>query len=463
MANGIWYHALCSSNPSGNKPIKAIWSFKQKCFPDGCLNKHKARLCAHGGMQRWGENYWETYSPVVNMISVKLLLVIAKIHSLESKSIDFVLAFLQADLDIDIWMELPIGFQPIEDPSSPQHYVLKLRKNLYGLKQASFNRYEKLRVGLKSRGFKPSKIDQCLYMRKGMVILVYVNDCIIVGKDMGSIDNFVLLVQNSSENFVLTNEGSIAKFLGIVIKCLGKQEFQISQPFLINRILSLLQLKHNGFETNSHDKLTPAATHILDKDLMGTPRKKPWKNRTAEGMLSYLQGHTQPDISMPVHQTSCFCNDLKSSHEQAIPRIGRYLLGTREKGIKYKIDLSKGLECYVDANFAGGWDQTDPHNAHNLISCTGFVIKYADCPIYWSSKLQTKIALSTAEAEYIALSSALREVIPLMTVMDKLNKVFTLLMTALQFFCKVWEDNQSCITMASSQKFIPQTKHIALK
>jgi len=83
--------------------------------------------------------------------------------------------------------------------------------------------------------------------------------------------------------------------------------------------------------------------------------------------------------------------------------------------------------------------------------------------IYWSSKLQTEIALSTAEAEYIALSSSLREVIPLMTVMDELNKVFPLLMEAPQFYCKVWEDNQSCIAMATSQKFTPRTKHIALK
>jgi hypothetical protein len=70
---------------------------------------------------------------------------------------------------------------------------------------------------------------------------------------------------------------------------------------------------------------------------------------------------------------------------------------------------------------------------------------------------------STAEAEYIALSSSLREVIPLMTVMDELNKVFPLLMEAPQFYCKVWEDNQSCIAMATSQKFTPRTKHIALK
>ena len=78
---------------------------------NGLLLKHKARLCAHGGMQTWGDNYWETYSPVVNMMSVRLLLLIAKIHKLDSKAIDFVLAFPQAELDVDIWMYLPIGFQ----------------------------------------------------------------------------------------------------------------------------------------------------------------------------------------------------------------------------------------------------------------------------------------------------------------------------------------------------------------
>ena len=111
--HGHWILVPCSTIPSGNKPIKAIWSFKRKPFPDSRLNIHKARLCAHGGMQCWGENYWKTYSPVVNMIIVKLLLVVAKIHGLESNSIDFVLAFPQADHDIDIWMELPIGFQTI--------------------------------------------------------------------------------------------------------------------------------------------------------------------------------------------------------------------------------------------------------------------------------------------------------------------------------------------------------------
>ncbi len=106
---------------------------------------------------------------------------------------------------------------------------------------------------------------------------------------------------------------------------------------------------------------------------------------------------------MPVYQTARFLNDPKLIHEKSITWIRQYLLGTKEKGIKYKIDQSKGLECYFDANFAGGWDNTDPDDASNLIPRTGFVIKYADCPIYWKSKLQTEIALSMAKAEYIAL------------------------------------------------------------
>ena len=97
-----WTMVPRSSLPLGAKTIRSIWSFKIKHFPYGSLNKHKDIICAHGDMQRWGKNYWETYSPVVNMLSVSLLLYIAHIHGLNSKSIKIVLAFPQADIDIDI-------------------------------------------------------------------------------------------------------------------------------------------------------------------------------------------------------------------------------------------------------------------------------------------------------------------------------------------------------------------------
>ena len=115
--------------PPGTKTIMSIWSFKRKWIPDGRLNKHKARLCAHGGMQTWGQNYWETYAPVVNWASVWLLLAIAKIHNLPSRSIDFVLAFPQADLEIPVYMELLMGFQNDSDGKRGK-YMLCLNKSL---------------------------------------------------------------------------------------------------------------------------------------------------------------------------------------------------------------------------------------------------------------------------------------------------------------------------------------------
>ena len=144
-------------------------------------------------------------------------------------------------------------------------------------------------------------------------------------------------------------------------------------------------------------------------------------------------------------------------------RIGRYLLDTRKRGIIYKPDKSKGLECYVGADFAGGWSQANADNADNILSRTGYIIMYANCPILWVSHLQTKIALSTAEAEYIALSQSLRDVIPLITLLKEINKVFPVHVKTPTFMCKVHEENQLCITMATLQKFTPRTKHIALK
>ena len=89
---------------------------------------------------------------------------IARIYKLDSKAIDFVLAFPQAELDVDIWMYLPIGFQVDTDNESKQSHLLKLNKSLYGLKQASLNWFEKLKQGLIIyHGFKPSAIDSCFY------------------------------------------------------------------------------------------------------------------------------------------------------------------------------------------------------------------------------------------------------------------------------------------------------------
>ena len=121
------------------------------------------------------------------------------------------------------------------------------------------------------------------------------------------------------------------------------------------------------------------------------------------------------------------------------------------------------MECNVDTDFVGGWQQVDANDADNVMSQTGFVILYVNCPLLWSSKLQTEIPLSTAESEIISLSSALREVIPLMTLMEEINEIFPFYISNPNFMCTVHEDNQSCIRMATVTILSPRTKHIALK
>ena len=209
--------------------------------------------------------------------------------------------------------------------------------------------------------------------------------------------------------------------------------------------------------------MTPAFQSLLHRDLAGKPRRRPWNYRTAIGMLNYLQGHSRPDISMAVHQCARYSTNPMLSHEKAVMRIGRYLLHTKTRGMIFEPDISKGLEVYVDADFAGGWDKADADNAENVLSRTGYAICYANCPILAVSKLQTEIALSTAEAEYIALSQSLREAIPLMTLLEEIHEHFPVVIGPPNFICTVHEDNQSCIRMAQSDKFTPRTKHIALK
>ena len=117
----------------------------------------------------------------------------------------------------------------------------------------------------------------------------------------------------------------------------------------------------------------------------------------------------------------------------------------------------------VPSRWARGWNPEEAGDADNVYSRTGFVIYYAGCPVYWQSKLQTEITLSTAEAEYIAMLQALRETLPLASLMREMNEIFPLCLPQPKFIIKVREDNQSCIAIAENPKFTPRTKHIAIK
>ena len=302
----------------GDSPtIKAIWSFKRKRRPDGSLLKYKARLCAHGGMQVYGVNYWDNYAPVVNWISIRMMLTISVIHSLYTTSIDFTLAFPQADADVEIYMEIPLGCEVPEGD-----YVCLLLKNLYGLKQAASTWFEYLRDSLiKSEdeggyGFTQSTVDPCIFFKEGVTLITWVDDCLIFARKKEYADNLILALK---QQFTLSEEGEVSAYLGVKMELNeGTGQVTMSQPFLIQRIIELL----GDAISEANIKDTPAVyKEILHKDELGPHRKQSWKYRSAIGMLNYLAASTRPDCLYAVHQCARFSADPRLSHERAIKRI----------------------------------------------------------------------------------------------------------------------------------------------
>jgi hypothetical protein len=192
---------------------------------------------------------------------------------LDLKAIDFVLEFLQAELDVNIWIYLPIGFQ-VDTENESKCYILKLNKSLYGLKQANLSWFKKLKQGIIDRGFHPSAINPCLYFKKGMIIITYVHDCVIVSDSMKDINTFVKSMNDCPKGYVLTYEGDINKFLGIEIKSITKNKFKLSHPFLIEQIVNLLGLGQNKFDVHTKTKITQVGKPLLNKDLEGKPHEK---------------------------------------------------------------------------------------------------------------------------------------------------------------------------------------------
>eukprot|EP00957_Ditylum_brightwellii_P056609 4291001-Ditylum_brightwellii.AAC.1 len=183
------------------KQLMLIWSFKRKRHADGSLSKHKARLCCHGGQQQWGVNYYETYAPVVAWASVRTMLVMSKLYNLNTRSIDFILAYPQAEVKTNIYLHPPAG---ITINTNGEDVVLKLKKNLYGLKDAGRTWWEHLSSGLEKMGFRQCEADQCVWKKDGVVIIVYVDDCLIFGNTKELVDDIVTAL---GKQFDITDEG----------------------------------------------------------------------------------------------------------------------------------------------------------------------------------------------------------------------------------------------------------------
>jgi hypothetical protein len=177
----------------------------------------------------------------------------------------------------------------------------------------------------------------------------------------------------------------------------------------------------------------------------------------------YLANQTRPDISFAVHQVARFSHAPREIHGKAIKRIVRYLKGTADKGIIFESNLTSGLEMYCDADFAGLWKSENSEQVDSVRSRTGFLIKLYGCPLLWTSRMQTEVACSTLEAEYIALSSGMRELLPIRNLYLSLATHMRFPEAETSIKCSVFEDNQGALGLALAPKITPRTKHIGVK
>jgi len=465
--NGHWQIVDKSSVPGMASILPAVWAFRRKRrIKTQEVYKWKARLNVHGGRQEHGVNYWETYAPVVGWSTIRLFLNLMILNQWVSRQVDFVLAFPQADIECDIYMEIPAGGHL---GASRKTKCLKLIKNLYGQKQAGrvWNQY--MHDGLVARGFEQSEVDMCVYYRESVTLMIYTDDGIFMAPNQSDIDYcFNLLTTQfvhpitkvKHRAFKMTDEGDISDYLGVEVQPLPNGTIKLSQPHLINQIIADL-----GFNERTGTKDTPASKSVkLNRDLHGAPFTEEWNYRSVIGKLNFLEKSTRCDLSYSVHQCARFSADPRQSHATAVKRIVKYLILTRDKGIILN-PQKHSFDCWVDADFVGNWDRVnadvDPSTAR---SRSGFVIMYGGCPLVWASKLQREIALSTTEAEYNALSESLRHVIHLMALTKETRRIgWTVTDKPPAIHCKVMEDNSGALEVARLPKMRPRTKHLCVK
>ena len=437
--------------------IPTTWAFKIKRFPSGLVRKLKARLCVRGDLEIENVHFWETFAPVVNWTTVRLLLLLSAQLELETLQVDYTAAFVHAEVDTppgyeqmsakekyraSQFAEMPRGFS---EPGK----VLRLRKNLYGKKSAPRLWFHHLKARLESPecGFKQMiDVDPCLFISKKVICLVYVDDTLLYARNREDIDEVIHNLRHVHK-MTLEAEDSVAGFLGVHIeRNTTTGEVTLTQKGLIERIVEALHIEH----------LPPVdtpATECLGKDEFGEEANCQFNYASVLGMIGYVYGHSRPELGFAYSQAARFAYNPKRCHELALIRIGQYLKGTKDQGLILKpmtTTRAFRMDCYVDSDFLGLYGKERRDDPDNVKCRAGHVLMVNGVPIVWQSKLIPAICLSTMMAEYYALSMAMREVLPLreltktvaagLGISDSVN-------TGFKVTC--WEDNSACTTLAN--------------
>jgi len=434
----------------GMNVLKSVWALRCKRFPDGTIKKLKARFCACGYGQIEGVDYFETYAPVAQWTTVRLLLMLSVQLGLKTVQVDVEAAFPSAPVEEDIYVEMPQGFRE-------EGKVLKLKKSLYGIKQASRNFFHLLKGKLEAQGFVQSKADQCLFIHPLMVCVCYVDDCFFMGPNGEDIEQMLDALRGlrkegdeiiqDEDGLKINVENDVAGYLGVDIHKNQDGSIELLQTGLIDRIITALHLDDDGYA-----KKTPACFGALPKDTNGEAPDLLFSYSSVVGMLLYLCGHSRPDLTFAVSQCARFVHCPRRIHEEALTRIGLYLKGTRTRGLVIQPDGTLKLDMYCDADFAGLWGYEDRSDPSCVKSRSGYVVLLGKCPLIWGSKLQSEIALSTMEAEYYSMSFAMKQLIPLVDLIDDMCDATGLDKNEVRrLHTTVYEDNSACLRLVRSK------------
>ncbi|GKA38068.1 retrovirus-related pol polyprotein from transposon TNT 1-94 [Tanacetum coccineum] len=375
--------------PPGSKAIGCRWVFRIKYHTDGSIQTFKPRLVIQGFSQRRGVDYFDTYAPVARITSIMVLFALALIYNLPIHQMDVKTAFLNGDLDEEVYMKQPEGFVL----PGHENKVCELKKSLYGLKQAPKQWHDKFDKSILSNGFTHNSSDRCIYSKfiedYGVILCLYVDDILIVGTNMEGINE---IKKSLSLCFQMKDMNEVDTILGIKVKR-HSGGYALNQCHYIDKIIDKFQ------HLNIEEANTPYESSCKMVENNGRAVAQV-EYASAIGCLMYATHCTRPDIAYAVCKLSRYTSNPSQDHWKAIGRVFGYLKRTRQLALYYD-RFPAVLEGYSDASWITGSSDSK--------STTGWIFTLGGGAVCWGSKKQTCITHSTMEAEFLALAAAGKE------------------------------------------------------
>jgi len=456
---GVWDLVSRSSVPRGQIVIACKWVFKIKTNEHGAVTVYKARLTPKGFMQREGINVYETFAATGKYKSMRIGLSIAAACDYELDQMDVPVAFQQAELDEEVYMELPEGYR-----EGREHLVCKLRKALYGLKQGPRNWWLLISKFLTEMGFKATVSDPCLFCKRSrsgrlLLLFLFVDD-MQVGYHSEDGAEWVQLKAQLVQRFNTKDMGASTWILGMRITRNRKaRTITLDQELYITKALQRYGMQ--ACKPASTPEAVGAVTGCSEEELSSPVDQQLFQEMV--GTLMYAAVSCRLDIAHAVHSLASDMQAPTGRSMLAAKRVLRYLAATKDIGLVFgtlaggKLAASdiRGRSstlvevcAYADADWA--------NNKKDRKSITGWVAKLNGDPISWSSKKQRVVALSTCEAELYAEGAAVQEVLWLRDLMSELG-------LHVQFGSLVYGDNQSTIAVSQNGVKSDRTKHVDIK